>query len=481
MKNEKLTLNAFMAARPDVLSAWPTGADVDLEAAAAFHQTLPQEKNVGHVIWKAHQDGRVLLQPRAGVALVDEHIRLLQYLAKKGQADLLPTTIDAYTRQNRYNDAEAGINRSLQAGASLLNGFPAVNHGLAACRQVVTCVEKPVQIRHGTPDARLLAEITLAGGFTSFEGGGISYNIPYAKKVPLARSIADWQYVDRLAGWYAEQGVIINREPFGPLTGTLIPPCLSHAVAIIEGLLALAQGVKSITLGYGQAGNLIQDMAALKALRELGHHYFIDQGFEDYTLTTVFHQWMGGFPLNESKAFAVIGWGAAAGALGGADKLIVKTPHEAMGVPTKKANAQGLLATRQMVNMLQDQGLGELPQLEAETDLIKAEVACLLEKVFDLGQGSLAKGAEAAFKAGVLDIPFSPSLFNRGKVLPIRDNEGFVRISQSSHLPLSRDILDYHQERIEDRARAEGRPISFHMVTDDIYAISKGFLVGRPR
>jgi glutamate mutase epsilon subunit len=29
----------------------------------------------------------------------------------------------------------------------------------------------------------------LASGFTSYEGGGISYNIPYAKKVPLERSI----------------------------------------------------------------------------------------------------------------------------------------------------------------------------------------------------------------------------------------------------------------------------------------------------
>ena len=33
----------------------------------------------------------------------------------------------------------------------------------------------PSQVRHGTPDARLLTEITYAGGFTSYEGGGISY------------------------------------------------------------------------------------------------------------------------------------------------------------------------------------------------------------------------------------------------------------------------------------------------------------------
>ena len=83
----------------------------------------------------------------------------------------------------------------------------------------------------------------MAAGFTSFEGGGISYNIPYAKKVPLEHSIRCWQYVDRLVGYYGDRGVKINREPFGPLSGTLVPPFISHAVAILEGLLALEQGV----------------------------------------------------------------------------------------------------------------------------------------------------------------------------------------------------------------------------------------------
>ena len=97
-------------------------------------------------------------------------------------------------------------------------------------------------------------------------------------------------------GLYEEHGIRINREPFGPLTGTLIPPFMSHAVAIIEGLLALEQGVKSITVGYGQVGSLTQDIAAIKSLRELSHEYFGNYGFDDYELSTVFHQWMGGFP-----------------------------------------------------------------------------------------------------------------------------------------------------------------------------------------
>lgn len=94
----------------------------------------------------------------------------------------------------------------------------------SGCRHVVNSVRVPLQVRHGTPDARLLTEITYAGGFTSYEGGGISYNLPYCKNVPLERTILDWQYVDRLTGLYEENGVSINREPYGPLTGTLVPP-----------------------------------------------------------------------------------------------------------------------------------------------------------------------------------------------------------------------------------------------------------------
>ena len=50
----------------------------------------------------------------------------------------------------------------------MLNGFPAVNHGVSGCRHVVNSVRVPLQDRHGTPDARLLTEITYAGGFTSY-------------------------------------------------------------------------------------------------------------------------------------------------------------------------------------------------------------------------------------------------------------------------------------------------------------------------
>ena len=479
LRNKKIDETEFLASRKEVLSQWPTGSRVDLDEAIGYHKSLPTKKIFSGKLREAKKTGITLIQPRAGVALVKEHIELLTYLQDKGGADLLPTTIDSYTRQNRYKDAETGIEESVRQGKSALNGFPAVNHGVDNCRLIIQSLDTPVQVRHGTPDARLLTEIAYAGGFTSFEGGGISYNIPYAKNVSLETTIGDWQYVDRLTGLYEDMGVSINREPFGPLTGTLVPPCISHTVAVIESLLAAEQGVKNITVGYGQCGNLVQDVAAIRTLEELTESYLLEYGYKDVVVTTVLHQWMGGFPQDESKAFGVISWGSVAGALAKATKIIVKTPHEAMGIPTMEANAQGLLCTKQLMTMLADQRL-DTAEVDEEKKIIAAETRCIIDKCFELGRGDIAQGAIRAFQAGVIDVPFAPSRYNMGKMLPARDNEGAVRIFMPGAIPFGKELLDYHTEKINQRAKSEKRKASFQMVIDDVYAISKGRLVGRP-
>ena len=479
IQNKRLSEDNFFEIRKEVLTGWHTGSDVDLERAVEYHKSIPEHKIFSKKLTKAKAHGKTLIQPRAGVALVDEHLELLAYLQDNGEADLLPTTIDSYTRQNRYNEAEIGIEESKKSGKSMLNGFPAVNHGVSGCRRIVESLNIPVQVRHGTPDARLLAEITYAGGFTSFEGGGLSYNIPYAKNVSIEQTIRDWQYCDRLTGLYEEMGISINREPFGPLTGTLVPPCISHSVAVIEALLAAEQGVRSITVGYGQCGAIAQDVAAITALQIITDEYLAKYGYTDVEVTTVLHQWMGGFPQDEAKAFGVISWGSAAAALSKATKVIVKTPHEAMGIPTMEANAQGLRCTKQVISMLADQRLDET-SLKLETDIILAETRCIIDKCFELGGGDIALGSIRAFESGVIDVPFAPSRFNAGVMLPARDNAGAVRILNPGNIPFSKDLLDFHKQKMEERATFEKRKVSFQMVIDDIYAISKGNLVGRP-
>ncbi|MCL2353838.1 MAG: methylaspartate mutase subunit E, partial [Defluviitaleaceae bacterium] len=481
LKNEKMSDDLFYAIEKEVLKTWKTGEDACFEDGVLYQKSLDDSKNFSLKLIEADKEGRTLTQPRAGVALPSEHIKLLQYLENEGMADLLPSTIDSYTRHNRYEDAQVGIDESLRNGRSMLNGFPAVNHGVQVCRNVVSSVKSPVQVRHGTPDARLLTHITMAGGFTSYEGGGISYNIPYSKDIDLTRTIYDWMYVDRLIGKYEEAGVTINREPFGPLTGTLVPPCISHSVAIIESLLAATQGCKNITVGYGQLGNIVQDVAAIKSLKSLTRQYLDKFGFEDVYVTTVMHQWMGGFPHDESKAFGVISWGAAAAVLAGATKVIVKTPHEAMGVPTMEANAAGLKATKQVVNMLRGQNLLELHDVHLESGLIEMETKAIVDKVLDMGDGDVAVGAVRAFEAGVIDIPFAPSKFNADLAFPARDDDGAVRFLEFGNLPFNKHIRNFHEKKMAVRGKNEGRDVNFQMSIDDIYAISEGRLVGRPK
>ncbi len=479
--NKKWPLEKFLEVRKEVLSSWPTGNDplLDLDVAIETLRNVPPHKNFALKLKEAKKQNRTYIQPRAGVALINEHIELMQHLEAAG-ADFLPATIDSYTRHNRYQEAEEGIKVSIREGRSLLNGFPAVNHGVAACKQVLDAVNVPMQARHGTPDGRLLAEITHAAGWTSNEGGGISYNLPYAKNISLADSIYYWQYCDRLVGYYEDHGISINREPFGPLTGTLVPPSIAIAIGIIEALLAAEQGVKNITVGYGQCGNVIQDIAAIRVLKELTEEYLEKYRYENMCVTTVFHQWMGGFPQDEAKATGLISMASTVAALAGATKMITKTPYESIGVPTKEINAYGIKASKMVVSLLQDQKYPSTTKLKNEMKQIKKEVYSLLDEVYKLGDGDLAVGTVKAFEMGVIDVPFAPSKQNANKILPARDNEGCVRILEFGNLGMGKEIREFHKAKLKERSKAEGRPITFQMTVDDIYAVSNGKLIGRP-
>ena len=481
LKNKKWTEEQFLEVRKEVLATWPTGKSnlLDLDVAVENLKKVPANKNFAIKLAEAKKQGRTLVQPRAGVADLEKHIELLKFLEAAG-ADFLPSTIDSYTRQNRYQEAERGIEESRKEGRSMLNGFPAVNYGVELCKQVLDNVNVPLQARHGTPDSRLLAEIIHAAGWTSNEGGAISYNLPYAKSISIADTIKYWQYCDRLVGYYEEHGVTINREPFGPLTGTLVPPSISNTIGIIEALLAAEQGVKNITVGYGMGGNIVQDVAAIRTLQEQTDEYLKKFGYNDVIVTTVFHQWMGGFPMDESEAMGLIAMSSTVAALSKATKMITKTPHESIGIPTKEANAEGIKASKLITQMLAEQSYPDSPALDAEMAQIEKEVKCLMDIVLELGDGDVAVGTVKAFEQGLLDIPFAPSRYNAGLIIPARDKDGCIRVLEFGKLGFNDEIKEFHKNKIKERAALEGRPVSFQLAIDDIYAVSTGHLVGHP-
>ena len=238
---------------------------------------------------------------------------------------------------------------------------------------------------------------------------------------------------------------VLIREPFGPLTGTLVPPFISHAVALIEGLLALQQGVKCITLGYGQAGNLAQDIAAIRSLRKLAQWLrFTGFGHDDYVLSTVFHQWMGGFPENEAQAYSVIALGAAAAKFAGRNQDHREDPPRG-----KRCSDHGSEPRRASSHTTDDQydrrsRSRSIPARSIKSSMHRARSPCRYASNFPWRRRCRRRGAVLAFELGVMDVPFAPAKINAGRMTPVRDNHGNPRL-RSWQYPLSeKDILAFH-------------------------------------
>ena len=454
VSDDLLDLEEMKRARRDVLEMWKTGhAARSLEDNAEFIARQPS-----FVTAQSGARGNrlpILIQPRSGVSLVKPQIELFKAFKSAG-ADVLSYQVDSLTRNNNYAGAEQAIRDSRATGVSTLNGFPVINHGVRALRRIITEVKSPLQTRHSTRDPRLLAEISYAGGVTSFEGGAICYNIPYYRDYPLDESIKAWQYVDRLTGWYHERfGIVLDREFFGTLTATLIPPCLAIVVNIIQAILAAKQGVKSVSLGYAEQGNRIQDVAAIRTLSRVADRVLTNLGHKDVRINTVFHQYMAAFPETQNRSRELIYNSAITAALSGSTRVIVKTCVESVRIPTVADNADAINLVRTGVADAAVMSLDE-EKIAAESEMIESEVESILESVIHCGRGSIATGVVESFRQGLLDVPFSPSVHNRGEVVTARDAEGAVRFLSTGKLQFDRVLKEFHRSKMQDRVRADG-------------------------
>jgi methylaspartate mutase epsilon subunit len=64
-------------------------------------------------------------------------------------------------------------------------------------------------------------------------------------------------------------------------------------------------------------------------------------------------------------------------------------------------------------------------------------------------------------------------------VLAARDNEGAMRYLDTGNLPFSKEIIEFHQQKLAERAKAQGRKIDYENVIDDLMSIAQGSLVNR--
>ncbi|WP_415395738.1 methylaspartate mutase [Sulfurimonas sp. CS5] len=375
---------------------------------------------------------KMLVQPRGGFPTYKKQFALNEFFVE-ANVDVLPLTIDSNTRLNDYATAKKMLRLSEENDIDMLNGYPLVNHGYRTTRKMITHFNKPVSLRHGTPDARLLIETAIASGIFEIEGGPITYLLPYSKNFPLDKAFLYWKYVERVCANYSKLNEPINRESFGPLTATLVPPAITIVIQLLEMLLSLEEGVKSFSVSFSQTGSMNQDIVMGAVIRKLSKYYAESINCGDATINLVYHQWMGAFPTNKDFAEQLINMSTVIAAMVGANKIITKTREEASGIPTKEANAKTVANTQYTLGILN--GLPNIVD-EEEEEILTLEVHAIMEAVFNDPADTLWRKVFNSIKSGIIDVPFSPHIINRNEMITIRDAKKNIRIIKRGNVPI---------------------------------------------
>jgi len=457
LENRRWTDEEFGQAFREVMSLYPTGREVDLDEAVEYLRALPPEKSVPAAFDRAKRDGLLLLNPRGGVATLEAMTQLLLCLQNEGGADILPVEPDSYSRRNMFQEAAAGLEESQRQGRSMLNGFPLPIHGVATCRRLTESVQRPLVCRSAAPRTQFVNTIAFVSGITEAIGSATGLALCMEYGLDLAQAIQDQQYTARLVGWFQERGVALGLDVNNTVAaGTIAEPSLSIAYGVIDSLIAAEQGARYQSISYQPNHHFVQDLAGMRAQMKLAQHYFTKFGYDWSGLSQAVHQWNGPFPRDPARAYAIIVLSTAIAYLGKARRIMVKSCEEGLGVPTPQANAAGVRATRQVVDMLRGQEFPESPQLREEQAIIETEGRLLIDKVLEVGDGDIAVGAVRAHEAGLIEFPFSINKANKGQMLLARDATGAVRFLDPGHLPFPKEIRQFHQEKLRERQRSEG-------------------------
>ena len=477
IRNKKLTEAEFFQERQEVLKQWPTGKDVDLEEAIAFHKSLPANKVFTKKMQYAKEHGEIYAVTGMGKATIEEQIDLLTHVEKEGKADLLGTSVDSFSRQNNYPAAERGLAESKEKSKSVLNGLPIVNHGVAGFRRVLAAVNSPIALRYGAADPRLIDEIGFAGGHTAGATDVLMDFWHHSSKMPLETALLTHRYTQRLIGYYEEHGVPICASCQG-LYGAGVPPSLQMAAIIVGVLMNAEQGVKHIRLHFAAHGNLAQDVATAKMLQDLSQKYLTEHGYRgiEEFLSVSFS--LVQYPSEAGSAFGVIFMNTLMAKLCRAQNNDIRTIAEAKGIPTKEDTAYSFRTAKAMQNWLQTQKIEvNAQELKIETTMVEREVRSIVDKVLELGEGDVIAGTMKAVRTGVLDNPFATNPASPCKVMGVKDSEGAIRYLDHGNLPFTKDILEFHKDKIRAREMKTGKKVNYETLVSDLMAVSKGVLV----
>ncbi len=467
LRNERLSDEEFFRERKEVLAMWPTGKDVDLDEAVEFQKSLPANKVYLNKLAAAKRNGDTLIHVWNGTPTLEEEIELGRLVVEEGGADVIHTHQDAFTRNTMFDRAEQAVKESIRLGKPLLNGFPIVIHGVAANRKLIEAYPVASLISGCSCDGRLIAEIGLAGGHTAMNFGPLFPFFTYNRDTSLETSIRNSQYRCRLMGYYEERGAPILYAPEGGVSGGVI----------IEALLGAEQGVKHLRIG-SNGGSLAECFARGMVQPKLAREYLDRFGHKDVEIIPG----PGGgprlgrrYPLDHARAFAVLAAGVLGAVLCGSPDVAVYTVDEGHEIPTHEGKVASIRHAKMVAKLWKGQGqnlgLEDSEEVKTEARMYELEIRAILDRVIELGDGDVAVGAIRAFEAGVLDEQFSTARGAARKCMMVRDAQTCWRYLDHGNLPLPKEVVEYHKEKIAERAEKEGREIGYEAIIEDVLAV----------
>jgi len=391
--------------------------------------------NLGEFVRKQHEAGNLVVQPRMGLS-DPAQMRAGLIATRMADASTVGTvTLDSYTRLGQLESVGQAVRQGLP-----LNGYPIVSYAEATTREMldgVVAPDFPVQVRHGSARPMDIFRAITGVRLHATEGGPISYCLPYGR-TPLDESVRNWAICCELVLKTREFGVEPHLETFGGcMLGQLCPPSQLVAISVIEALFFYRRGLRSLSVSYAQQTNAEQDREAVAALRRL-----CAELLPGADLHVVIYAYMGLFPETPEGARGVLADAARLAVNTGSERLIVKTVAEAHRIPTVAENVAALEHAAAVARATSAPVL-----LGADGGQTYLEAYALVDAVLNCDP-DLGNAIVAAFKRGLLDVPYCLHPDNAGRARSYIDAEGKLRWAETGSLPLSlSDVTDRRGRR----------------------------------
>ena len=121
-------------------------------------------------------------------------------------------------------------------------------------------------------------------------------------------------------------------------------------------------------------------------------------------------------------AYSLISYSTTIALFSKANRIFVKNIDEYTKNSLGNTMVNSLLLTKTILDIGNSQKINNYEEIIFEKEQIKKETAQIIAKIFSNCDGDLRKAIIEAFEYGVIDVPFAPSKYNLGKMMPARDS-----------------------------------------------------------